>query len=69
MQGALLFRAAPPLPTAETPLQNPTPTQVFWDVAQVGLNDGRVKGLVVAQQIQIPGIVFKVRLREKEPTG
>lgn len=65
MQAGLLFRAAPPLPTVETPLQNATPTQVFWDVAQVWLNDGRVEGLVVAQQVQIPGIVFKVRLREK----
>lgn len=51
------------------PLQNVIPTQVFWDIAQVRLNDCRVKGLVMAQQIQIPGIVFKVRLREKEPTG
>lgn len=37
-------------------------TQVVRDVAQVRLHHGRVQRQVVPQQLEVPGVVFKVRL-------
>lgn len=41
-------------------------TQVVGDVAQVRLHHGRVQGQVVPQQLEVPRVVLKVRLRGGE---
>ena len=38
-------------------------TQVVGDVAQVRLHHSRVQGQVVPQQLEVPRVVLKVRLR------
>lgn len=48
-------------PSSLGPAQAPL-TQVVGDVAQVRLHHGRVQRQVMAQQLEVPGVVLKVCL-------
>lgn len=52
-----VLRACPQLAVHQAPL-----TQVLRDMAQVRLDHSRMQGQVMAQQLEVPGVVFKVRL-------
>ena len=41
-------------------------TKVVWDVLHVWFHHGRVQVFIVSQQLQIPGVVFKVGLETKK---
>lgn len=58
------------VPAAQRGARQAPLTQVVRDVAQVRLDHGGVQGQVMAQQLEVPGVVFKVRLtRETEMQG
>lgn len=61
--------AQSPRPIRRHGAEDPRPagalTQVVGHVAQVRLHHGGVQGQVVPQQLQVPGVVFEVRLAGK----
>ena len=49
----------------EVPKQCVCLTEVFWYVLQVWLDDSRVQVFIVPQQLQVSGVVLKVRLSDR----